>query len=140
MHFCTKLYEIVHLSRAVQLAKDGVYTRPFLNEQKLLTPLFESTLTYMEQEQNPEVSRKFLQELIVTKANQKPIPGEAEGFSAREIQILSELSQGQPDKLIARQTGLSAHGVRYHLKNIYSKMGVENRLQAITRAQEMGLL
>jgi LuxR family maltose regulon positive regulatory protein len=131
---------VSHLAESIQAAYEGGYTRPFLNEKKSLADLLEPTLIYMEQQQFTDSTLQFVHELVKPKTNQKPIPGEAEGFSAREIQILSELSQGQADKLIARQTGLSAHGVRYHLKNIYSKMGVENRLQAITRAQEMGLL
>ena len=61
-------------------------------------------------------------------------------FSAREVEILVELAKGHSDKLIGRSVGISAHGVRYHLKNIYFKMGVENRLQAINRARETGLI
>ncbi len=131
---------MTHLAESIQLASADSYVRPFLNERNALLGLLQPTLIFMQKQQYPQTCTEFLEALIESKTNQKPIPGEAEGFSAREIQILSELSQGQPDKLIARQTGLSAHGVRYHLKNIYSKMGVENRLQAITRAQEMGLL
>jgi LuxR family transcriptional regulator, maltose regulon positive regulatory protein len=131
---------VTYLSEAIQLASEGQYLRPFMNEHSFLTPLFDATFEHMQTEKCSAASLQTLEELMHSQSAQKTIPGEAEGFSAREIQILSELSHGQPDKLIARQTGLSAHGVRYHLKNIYSKMGVENRLQAITRAQEMGLL
>ncbi len=128
------------LAEAMQLASVGFYSRPFLNEQKSIGKLFEALADYMREQRYSTESMEFLQKIIHAGTGQKPIPAYAEGFSAREIQILSELSRGQADKVIARQTGLSAHGVRYHLKNIYTKMGVENRLQAITRAKEMGLL
>ena len=128
------------LARATELASHGHYFRPFLNEQSTLAPILQATLDHMGEQDFPTASVHTLEELMKLQSRQNPIPGEAEGFSTRELQILSELSEGQADKLIARQTGLSAHGVRYHLKNIYQKMGVENRVQAVSRARELGLI
>lgn len=126
------------LLAATGLAGEGRYLRPFLNELPFLGDLVADTLTVGSP--IPDTDRATLQDLANLQQQQKAIPGTSEEFSAREIQILTELSLGQPDKLIARQTGLSAHGVRYHLKNIYAKMGVENRVQAISRAREMELI
>ncbi|NKB35976.1 MAG: hypothetical protein GKR93_02240 [Gammaproteobacteria bacterium] len=128
------------LSKALQLAGQGNYMRPFLNEQRFLSSIYEPTSVSMQDSSSPAEGLKLLEQLIQSETRQTTITGDTNKFSEREIQILSELSQGQADKLIARQTGLSAHGVRYHLKNIYAKMGVENRVQAISRAREMGLL
>ena len=53
-------------------------------------------------------------------------------LSKRERQVLEELSKGLPDKIIARSLGVTEHTVRFHLKNIFRKLGVKNRLQAVT--------
>ncbi len=131
---------IATLAKALQLAGHGSYLRPFLNEQQFLSCILEATSTSMQSSAFFASGFKLLEQLIQNESRQATSAGDADEFSEREMQILSELSQGQADKLIARQTGLSAHGVRYHLKNIYAKMGVENRVQAVSRARELGLL
>ena len=42
---------VSHLVESIQLANEGAYTRPFLNEQKSIVGLLEPTLMYMEQQQ-----------------------------------------------------------------------------------------
>lgn len=63
-----------------------------------------------------------------------------QAFTPREHEIMAHLADGLPDKLIARAVGLSAHGVRYHLKRVYAKLGVKNRTEAVARAREHGVL
>ncbi len=60
-------------------------------------------------------------------------------LSARERQVLQRLA-GRRDKQIAAELGLSAYGVRYHLRNLFAKLGVRNRVEALRRAREMGLI
>ena len=60
-------------------------------------------------------------------------------LSRRENQVLEELSKGLPDKLIARNLGVSEHTVRFHLKNIFRKLKVNSRLQAVTEAKTLPL-
>ena len=60
-------------------------------------------------------------------------------LSARERQILQRLG-GRRDKQIAAELGLSAYGVRYHLRNLFAKLGARNRAEALRRAREMGLI
>jgi LuxR family maltose regulon positive regulatory protein len=59
-------------------------------------------------------------------------------FTPREIDVLGALEQGGADKLIGRRLGITEHAVRYHLKNIYRKLGVNDRLGAIAQAREAG--
>jgi LuxR family maltose regulon positive regulatory protein len=61
-------------------------------------------------------------------------------FTARELDVLFALDQGGPDKLIGRRLGVSEHAVRYHLKNIYRKLRVHDRVEALSRARELGQL
>lgn len=55
-------------------------------------------------------------------------------LSRRENQVLEELSKGLPDKLIARNLKVTENTVRFHLRNIFRKLGVRSRLQAVTQA------
>lgn len=61
-------------------------------------------------------------------------------MTARETDVLLALEQGGADKLIGRRLGITEHAVRYHLKNIYRKLGVHDRVGALSRARESGLL
>ena len=58
-------------------------------------------------------------------------------LSKREHQVLEELSKGLPDKVIARNLGVTKHTVRFHLKNIFRKLRVNSRLQAVTEAKAL---
>ncbi len=51
-------------------------------------------------------------------------------LTRREEQIISELAQGLYYKEIACKTYISTETVKQHLKNIYKKMGVRNRMEA----------
>jgi len=71
------------------------------------------------------------------KTNVKAI--EALGLTRREVEMLGHLSKGQSNKEIARSLGLSPNTVKTHLANLYDKLGVKNRTQAVTVAQDMSL-
>ncbi|WP_368566097.1 LuxR C-terminal-related transcriptional regulator [Pseudoxanthomonas sp. UTMC 1351] len=60
-------------------------------------------------------------------------------FSEREVEVLSELGRGSSNKQIARLLNLSENTVKFHLKNIYRKLGVESRQAARTLALQRGL-
>jgi LuxR family maltose regulon positive regulatory protein len=63
-----------------------------------------------------------------------------EPLSAREIDVLKLLAQGCADKNIAERLVIARETVHKHLKNIYGKLGVHSRTEAIARAREIGLL
>jgi DNA-binding CsgD family transcriptional regulator len=79
-----------------------------------------------------------------------PAPPEPAGFAPpeaprplltpRELEILSQVGQGQGNKAIARRLGISAHTVKYHLEAIFAKLGVRSRAEAVTRGLRHGLL
>lgn len=60
-------------------------------------------------------------------------------LSEREREVLERLA-GRRDKQIAVELGLSRHGVRYHLRSLFAKLGVRNRAEALRVAREMGLV
>lgn len=66
--------------------------------------------------------------------------GLVEPLSQREIEVLGLLAAGRSNPEIAEDMTLSLHTVRTHVKNIYRKLGVNNRVQAIEKARGMGAL
>ena len=60
-------------------------------------------------------------------------------LSEREREILSRLDTGT-DKEIAAELDLTTEGVRYHLRKLFSRLGANNRNEAVQRAQELDLL
>lgn len=65
---------------------------------------------------------------------------DAEGLSKREIQILDKVSAGLTDAEIADLIFLSVNTVKWHLRNIYNKLMVRSRLEAVTEAKKRGLI
>lgn len=56
-----------------------------------------------------------------------------EGLTPREKEILAALRQGGSNAFIASQLKVSDSTVKFHLKNIFRKLGVKNRVQAVMR-------
>lgn len=52
-------------------------------------------------------------------------------LTKRELEVLSSLAAGHTNKEIAAEKGVSTNTVKYHIKNLFEKLGVTNRGQAI---------
>jgi DNA-binding NarL/FixJ family response regulator len=61
-------------------------------------------------------------------------------LSAREVQVLELIVQGLPNKQIAYTLNIAEHTVKNHVKNILSKLGVQDRTQAATAAIQRGII
>ncbi|OWP49746.1 LuxR C-terminal-related transcriptional regulator [Pseudomonas nitroreducens] len=59
-----------------------------------------------------------------------------EPLSERELEVLRLLAQALPNKKIARALGLSHETVKWHLRHIYSKLGVGSRDEAVARLRD----
>jgi len=64
----------------------------------------------------------------------------AERLTGREKEVLYLLAKGYPDKRIAETLVITRETVHKHLKNIYSKLDVHSRTEAVIKAQENKLL
>jgi LuxR family maltose regulon positive regulatory protein len=60
-------------------------------------------------------------------------------LTEREVEILQMLSRGSGNREIGASLFVSENTVRYHLRNIYSKLGVKNRTEASNFALRHGL-
>jgi len=63
-----------------------------------------------------------------------------EPLTPREHDVLRALSQGHPDKEIACLLRIAPGTVRLHVHRVLSKLGVENRVQAVLKAQRIGFI
>jgi len=63
-----------------------------------------------------------------------------EPLSEREIDVLRLLANGLSRQEMAEKLFVSLHTVKTHLRNIYAKLGIHNRLQAINMARSLGIL
>jgi len=61
-------------------------------------------------------------------------------LSPRETDILTLIAEGLSNKEIARSLYIGPETVKSHLKSVFSKLGVEKRAQAVSRAQTLGLV
>jgi two-component system NarL family response regulator len=61
-------------------------------------------------------------------------------LSARELQVLELIVQGLANKQIAYSLSIAEHTVKNHVKNILSKLGVQDRTQAATAAIQRGII
>lgn len=61
-------------------------------------------------------------------------------LSAREVQVLALIVQGLANKQIAFALDIAEHTVKNHVKNILSKLGVQDRTQAATDAIRRGII
>jgi DNA-binding NarL/FixJ family response regulator len=84
----------------------------------------------------PAVARRLMEYFSV------PRPEVRDAFpelTERERQVLNLIAQGQANVAIATRMGISTKTVRNHVSNIFTKLQVTDRAQAIVRAREAGL-
>jgi DNA-binding NarL/FixJ family response regulator len=67
-----------------------------------------------------------------------PVP--PSGLTTRELEILGRVAAGAPNSAIARQLWITEQTVKFHLSNVYRKLGVANRTEASRYAYASGLL
>ncbi|SRR5579885_1709806 len=87
---------------------------------------------------SPAIAKRLIRYFTPTKAATTP-PQAFPELTEREREILSLLAQGQTNAEIAQHLVLSPKTVRNHLSNVFSKLQVADRTQAILRAREAGL-
>jgi DNA-binding NarL/FixJ family response regulator len=78
--------------------------------------------------------------IIPSTAHQGHAPQDLELLTAREAEVLDLIARGYAYAEIARLTELSVHTVQFHIKNLYTKLAVHSRSEAVFEAARMGLL
>lgn len=67
-------------------------------------------------------------------------PSTSPQFSVREAEVARLLAHGRSNRELAEVLALAPDTVKWHLKNIFGKLGVSNRTQAVLRLQELGMI
>jgi DNA-binding NarL/FixJ family response regulator len=91
---------------------------------------------------SPSIARHLLTELNYSSAKLK-IDGEvpkASILSKREHEVLILISKGYSTKEIAKMLDLSFHTIKEYVSNIYKKLAVNNRMQAVNEATIQGII
>jgi LuxR family transcriptional regulator, maltose regulon positive regulatory protein len=135
------------LREAVQLARPGGYVRTFLDEGRLAVDLIaEAYRKCVWSEERRESSAHsasadadFVRSLLRAAGVDCEVPtapgqtssAPGEPLSSRESEILDLLARGMFNREIGKRLFISENTVKFHLKNIYAKLGVKSRSQAI---------
>lgn len=136
------------LRRALQLAQRGGMVRVFLDEGECVVRLLRQEYdgAHTAAGVGDAVPPEFLRKLLGVSGADLQQAGSAgrfeplEPLTRREIDILVFLASGVSNKEMARRIYVSENTVKFHLKNIYFKLAVGSRLQAINAARKMGLI
>ena len=123
-----------HLSKAIQLGASG-YLHKTLDADELFDLL--ECVAHGEVAMTRTMATRLLYNL--SSADRK---SEANGddLTSREIEVLHLVAKGATNPQIATQLNITVNTVKVHLRNILSKLNVENRTQAATLALEKGLV
>ncbi len=137
------------VATAVTLAEPEGFITIFLEEGRPIARILASLLDNKQLESAPAAhARKILaayptavQEATFSVVKITP-DGNAliEPLSNRELEILRLIGEGYTNQEIAARLVITLHTVKKHSSNIYSKLGVRSRTQAVARARELQLL
>ncbi|NTU62487.1 MAG: hypothetical protein HGB05_03590, partial [Chloroflexi bacterium] len=127
------------LERAVRLAAPEDYRRRFLDEgedvARLLPTVRDAASTFVD-----EVLRAFSpsdpDSIAPIHASQPSI----DRLSDQELNVLRLLADGLSNQAIAEKLVITVGTAKWHVHNLYSKLGVSNRTQAVARARELKLI
>ena len=127
---------LASLRRAVTLAEPEGYVRIFADEGPLMASLLRAVV---KQGSAGHYVRRLLAASSTTEDRTPASQGLAEPLSARELDVLRLLGTDLDGPGIARELIVSLNTMRTHTRNIYAKLGVNNRRAAVRRARELGL-
>jgi LuxR family transcriptional regulator, maltose regulon positive regulatory protein len=125
---------VTYLKRALEIASPANYIRPFLDEGNQVLDV----LKYLKEGNNSLI--KQINEAFNVTDTSNSLKSLIEPLTMRELEILHRLSAGSSNTNIANDLVITIGTVKSHIHQIYGKLGVSSRTQAIMRAQELGIL
>jgi LuxR family transcriptional regulator, maltose regulon positive regulatory protein len=143
------------LRQALASARPERYLRTFVDLGSTMYALLKDFRTSLEKPNSEDDSRAlaaYVDQLLaafvsgipappdLNSVAQPAVPQLAEPLSAREVEVLRLMARGHSNRAIADALFLSVGTVKCHAHNIYLKLNVQSRTQAIARAREVGLL
>ncbi len=127
------------LQRALKQAQPSKLTRLFIDEGAALGGLLRQQIKGAEGLET-DFSEKLLVAFDATgEADDGNTGLDALELSKKEQRVLQCLVQGMANQEIAQALFVSPNTVKTHMRNIYSKLGVNSRLQAVERVRQLGI-
>lgn len=123
---------IRHLEEYLGLFADSPFAWPLVRERTICAELVERFLALRPDSPHRPAARSLLATM------RRMDDGSNLALSEREREVLA-LLPGRRIKQVATTLGLSIHGVRYHLRKLFAKLGASNRSELLQRAAELGL-
>jgi LuxR family maltose regulon positive regulatory protein len=131
------------LARGLALAKPEGYVQTFVDEG---TPMARLLYEALSQGVEPEYVRRLLAAFPVAETEQET-PSRLRGsrselvepLSERELEVLELIAEGLTNQEVATRLYLSLHTVKVHVRNIFAKLAVKNRAQAVAKGRALGL-
>jgi LuxR family maltose regulon positive regulatory protein len=124
-----------HLERALSFATPQNYRRAILNEGQAILNLLPDVR---------HIAPDFVDELLAVTPQVSTAPPRIdqpyESLSERELEVLRLVSRGLSNRQIAEALFVTLGTVKKHLNNIFGKLQVTNRTQAVARSRELNLL
>lgn len=132
------------LQQSLALAEPEGYVRIFVDEGLPMARLFYEALSHGGE---PEYVRRLLAAFPVAESGQTTssrLRGSeselVEPLSERELEVLRLIAEGLTNRDAAARLYLSPHTVKVHTRNIFTKLAVKNRTQAVARGRALGIL
>ena len=122
-----------HLEEYLSLFAESPYDWPLVRERENCEPVVTMFL-----DQNPDSPYQESARSLLA-AIRRVVDVRDLVLSKRERTVLMRLG-GERDKQIAVALGLTVYGARYHMRKIFTKLGVRTRADAVRRARELGLI
>ncbi len=131
---------LASIIEAVSLAAEDRIMTPFRMHDGI-QPLLYAAQKKLREDNADMVTLRFLSSCleVLQFGNNKPKSDASTLFSPREYEVLLELMQGHSNKEIARTLDLTEHTVKFHLKNIFTKLHVDRRADAVSTARKLQL-
>ena len=133
---------------AVELAEPGGWVRPFVDEGEAISSLLIEAYAAGPELDTP-VDRFAMRLVSILRGAAHLETGDDEdddefglgsGLSLREVEILTMVSGGLRNREIGDRLGLTEGTVKWYMQQIYDKLGVRRRPQAVIRARQLGIL
>jgi LuxR family maltose regulon positive regulatory protein len=126
------------LERALELAEPEGYLRVFIDEGVPMARLLRRMLT---RSSASTYIRRLLEALGEPVKIESPIISKLiDPLSQRELEVLRLIVDGATNQEIAHELVLTVNTVKRHISNIFRKLEVSNRAQAIAQARKLNLL